>query len=87
MNNFTFVIAHEQTSRWPEFVGDSYGIAITYWRRSRWQYGLRFSLLLGNGRPFVRVTTYSCPSAGQADVVKPLNCVLPAIKKVRVEHG
>jgi hypothetical protein len=62
---------------WAEKADGQYGLAITYWRRAKWQWGVRFSLLWGRSRPFVRVTTYSCPTAGTAGVVKTLKCVLP----------
>ena len=74
---------HPERTFWAEYVDGKYGLAITYWQRnprSRWQWGVRFSLLWGHNRPFVRVTSYSCPSVGSAGVVKPLDCVLPPPK-------
>jgi hypothetical protein len=60
---------------WAEEIDGKYGLSITYWQRSKWQCGVRFSLLWCHIRPFVRVTTYSCPMFGTAGTVKSLNCV------------
>jgi hypothetical protein len=76
IGRFTILVIPEGFA-WPEYVNGQYGLAITYWKRARWQWGLRCSLLWGRSRPFVRVTTYSCPSAGTAGAVSPLKCVLP----------
>lgn len=76
IRRFTILVIPEGFS-WSEYVNGQYGLAITYWERARWQWGVRCSLLWGRSRPFVRVTTYSCPTAGTAGVVKTLECVLP----------
>ena len=76
IRRFTILVIPEHWC-WAEKADGQYGLAITYWRRAKWQWGVRFSLLWGRSRPFVRVTSYSCPSAGTAGVVKTLECVLP----------
>jgi len=76
IRRFTILVMPEHWC-WAEKADGQYGLAITYWERARWQLGVRFSLLWGRSRPFVRVTTYSCPTAGTAGVVKTLECVLP----------
>ena len=75
IGRFAFLLSREFCG-WPRSVESKYGLAISYWKKSEWRYGLRFSLLLGNRRPFARVTTYSCPSIGSECVVKPLSCVI-----------
>jgi hypothetical protein len=76
IRRFTLLVVPE-AYRWAEYADGQYGMAVTYWRRSKWQWGVRFSLLWGHSRPFARVTTYSCPTVGTAGVVKPLDCVRP----------
>jgi hypothetical protein len=76
IRRFTILVIPEEWC-WAEYANGQYGLAITYWRRAKWQYGVRCSLLWGRNRPFVRVTTYSCPTAGTAGTVSPLKCVLP----------
>ena len=72
----TLMVIPEQW-RWAKDIDGQYGMAITYWQRSKWQWGVRFSLLWGRSRPFARVTTYSCPMVGTAGEVKTLDCVIP----------
>ena len=62
--------------RWAEEIDGKYGIAITFWKRQPWHYGVRISILFGHKRPFVRATTYSCPSIGSEGLVRPLDCVV-----------
>lgn len=69
-----FLISKEGCG-WPTFVDEKWGFAVTYWKRTKWCYGIRFSLLLGAKRPFMRITSYSCPSIGTEGIVKPLDCV------------
>jgi hypothetical protein len=76
IRRFTLIVTPEQW-RWPEYCDGQYGMAITYWQRANWQWGVRFSLLCGHRRPFARVTTYSCPMVGTAGEVKTLDCVIP----------
>jgi hypothetical protein len=76
IRRFTLMVIPEQW-RWAQYCDGQYGMAITYWQRSKWQWGVRFSLLWNHNRPFARVTTYSCPMVGTAGVVKPLDCVIP----------
>lgn len=76
IRRFTLIVTPEQW-RWPEYCDGQYGMAITYWQRAKWQWGVRFSLLCGHRRPFARVTTYSCPMVGTAGEVKTLDCVIP----------
>ena len=76
IRRFTLMVIPEQW-RWAEYCDDQYGLAITYWQRANWQWGVRFSLLCGHRRPFARVTTYSCPMVGTAGEVKTLDCVIP----------
>ena len=76
IRRFTLLFINEEY-RWAQYCDGQYGLAITYWQRSKWQWGVRFSLLWGNRRPFARVTTYSCPMVGTAGEVKILDCVIP----------
>ena len=76
IRRFTLMVIPEQYL-WAQYCDGQYGLAITYWQRSKWQCGVRFSLLWGHSRPFARVTTYSCPMVGTAGEVKTLDCVIP----------
>jgi hypothetical protein len=79
IRRFTLMVIPEQW-RWAEYCDGQYGLAITYWHRpcnaAKWHWGVRFSLLLGHRRPFLRVTTYSCPLVGSAGTVQTLDCVI-----------
>ena len=72
-----FLLACVERPFWATVTVGKYGLAVTYWRRAKWQYGVRLSLLLGFRRPHLRITTYSCPSVGLAWLVRVLDCVLP----------
>jgi len=72
--NLALIIASERTN-WIKTADGKYGLAVTHWRRAKWQWGWRVSLLLGTKRPFARVTTYSCPMVGTAASVKSMSCV------------
>lgn len=76
IRRFTLLLVPEKHG-WPEHIDGQYGMAVTYWQRAKWQWGVRFSLLINHRRPFARVTTYSCPMVGTAGEVKTLNCVIP----------
>lgn len=60
-----------------------YGFALSYWRRQyapKWHVGVRFTVLLGQRRPSLRLATYSCPSVSVGyGLPKTSTCVLTPI--------